>query len=134
MKRYKLIALALLLGLSALTASANIVIVRFEAAPQADNSILVVWETATELDTQGFNLYRAASAAGPWDQRVDQQAAKGDGFTGAIYQFRDTDVVPGVRYYYLLEELTSSGAGDRAGPINAGIGLVRAIYLPLITR
>lgn len=117
--------LAALLALSAITANASVVIKRFEATAQTDNSILVAWETAVEFDTQGFNLYRALAETGPWDPDhiVNQQAAQGSGFTGAVYEYSDTHVTPGVRYYYLLEELTSSGVGQHAGPISAGIGL-----------
>ncbi len=124
--KYWLIAAALLLNLGLLTVSANITLARFEATPQADGSILVVWETATEFDTAGFNLYRALEPLAlnaDWGAPIATQQAEGDGFTGATYQYRDTDVVPGVRYYYLLEELTAAGPGQRAGPVNAGIGL-----------
>lgn len=132
----RLIALVLLLGLCVLPASANITLSEFKAAWQSDGSILITWETATEIDTQAFNLYRATSAAGPWDQRVDQQEARGDGFTGARYEYRDTAVTPGVRYYYLLEELTSAGVGDRAGPLEAllpGTPTATATATPTIT-
>lgn len=118
--------LLLLLGFGGLVAEAAVTIGEFKAEPQPDGSILVIWETATELETAGFNLYRATEllpANGPWGQPIDTQPARGDNFTGATYQFRDMDVVPGIRYYYLLEELTPAGPGQRIGPISAGIGL-----------
>lgn len=124
--RYGIIALALLFGLNGLSVSASVTLARFEATPQPDGSILVVWETATEFNTTGFRLYRALEPLAinaDWGMPIHTEQAAGDGFTGATYQYRDTDVVPGVRYYYLLEELTAAGPGQRAGPINAGIGL-----------
>jgi len=96
---------------------------KFEATAQTDGSILVVWETATELDTVAFRLYRSESAAGPWTQIVSTQAAHGDAATGWQYNYQDTDVTPGVRYYYYLEELLQASVGDHAGPISAGIDL-----------
>jgi cell division septation protein DedD len=70
-----------------------------------------------------FNLYRATTATGPWDTVIDCQPARGDAVTGARYSYRDTLVVPGIRYYYLLEEITVDGPGERFGPVSAEIGL-----------
>ncbi len=123
---YGIIALALLFSLNDLSVSANITLGRFEATPQADGSILVVWETATEFNTSGFRLYRALeplALSADWGAPIHTEQAAGDGFTGATYQYRDTNVTPNVRYYYVLEELTAAGPGQRYGPVNAGIGL-----------
>ena len=116
------LGLAILMSL-ALDVRVVIGLLRFEAAPQADASILVVWETASELNTVAFSLYRATTEAGPWDTPIDRQPARGDAVTGASYLYRDTQVTPGIRYYYLLEELTQAGAGQRFGPVSARIGL-----------
>lgn len=114
--------LAILFGL-ALPAFAAVGLIRFEAVPQADASIVVAWETASELSTMAFRLYSATAEAGPWDTPIDLQPARGDAVTGATYSYRDTQVAPGIRYYYLLEELTQAGAGQRFGPVSAEIGL-----------
>ena len=98
-------------------------LIRFDATPQAGNSILVGWATGTELDTVAFRLFRSQSASGHGDQPVISQPAKGDGATGAEYSYTDTDIIPGVRYYYFLQEVTQAGAGQEYGPINAGVDL-----------
>ena len=56
-------------------------------------------------------MYRDLAASGPWteDKIVDEQAAQGDGATGATYTFAMTDVEAGKTYYYLLEEIDNDG-------------------------
>jgi len=109
MKRFAfgLVALATVLALSAWPAS--VTLIYFRAATQADGSILVTWETATELNSLAYQIYRAQSQNGPWDRMVDQQAAIG-GVTGASYQYLDSDVTPGTTYYYLLAEVETDSS------------------------
>ena len=85
-------------------------LIDMSATAQADGTILVEWETATELNTEAFNLYRAQASTGPWDTIVDTQAAQGDGTTGATYTFEDTDIEVGATrtYYYLLEDISTT--------------------------
>jgi hypothetical protein len=104
-------------------ARASVGLLRFGAIPQADISILVSWETAFELGTVAFNLYRATTVNGPWTVPISTQPGAGDMVAGASYTYRDTQVTPGFRYYYLLEEITVSGPGERFGPVNAGVAL-----------
>ena len=42
----------------------------FGAVQQGD-AVVVTWETTTELENQGFNLYRGASPAGP-DRQINE--------------------------------------------------------------
>jgi hypothetical protein len=88
---------------------AAVTLVDMNATAQANSTILVAWETATELNTAAFSLYRAEAANGPWDTVVNTQPAQGNGAAGATYGFVDTDVEVGTRYYYLLEEIESDG-------------------------
>jgi len=90
-------------------ARAAVGLIDMTATAQTDGTILVEWETATELNTAAFNLYRAETSTGPWDTIVDAQPAQGDGTTGATYIFTDYDVEAGKTYYYLLEEVDSNG-------------------------
>ena len=116
----------LLLALSSLPlhgADASVALAEFKATAQINFGILVYWETATEFETIAFTLTRAESALGPWEDPINQQAALGDGITGAVYTYLDTDVVAGTIYYYILTEIPVSGEGGVFGPISAVMGL-----------
>jgi len=86
------------------------------------NAIVVRWETASEIDNLGFNLYRSQRLEGPWNQINDRlipsQVPPGSP-AGAIYKFRDTEVEPGVVYYYLLEDVDTRGLTTSHGPVSA---------------
>jgi len=77
--------------------------------------IIITWSTASEVDTMGFNLYRAAgSAEGTFDLvNSEPIPATGDPMTGAEYQLEDTDVEPGHLYFYQIEEIEWNGTQHR---------------------
>jgi len=81
------------------------------------STILIEWTTASELDTAGFNVYRSQNEDGPWE-KVNPSLIPGsdDPLTGGSYQFEDHSVMPGVTYYYMLEDVETSGATSREGP------------------
>jgi len=118
------IVLIVLCGLLPGDVLAVVGLVRFEATAEPDRGrILIVWETASEMDTTGFALYRAESAApASWGDPIFAPGPKGDTFTGAIYEYGDTNVTAGRTYYYQLEELTSRGS-TVLGQRSAGIGV-----------
>ncbi|MCP4357242.1 MAG: hypothetical protein GY796_04395 [Chloroflexi bacterium] len=68
--------------------------------------IKVEWETATELNTAGFHLYRSASPNGEFNLITDELIpATGSSVSGGAYSFVDENVNTGETYYYLLEEV-----------------------------
>ncbi len=74
------------------------------------------WETASEVDTAGFNIYRAEVPLSEPEKepswvRVNPTIipAKGSEVAGAMYRFEDKDVVPGRRYRYQIEEVEWDG-------------------------
>jgi hypothetical protein len=72
--------------------------------------IVFTWETASEVDTAGFLLYRSDSPTGPFFPITETPIpAKGDPLVGASYEYEDRDVVWGQRYYYQLEEVERNG-------------------------
>lgn len=106
----------------------------FTATPAGDE-ILIEWETASEHNLHGFNLYRAESpdgyTAGTYVQLNSELIQpKGDPH-GAAYVFPDTGVVAGVRYYYWLEDVAVGGGSTIHGYVDAALA---KIYLPLILR
>lgn len=120
-----------LLAVLAPDATASVVLLYFRATPGSDK-ILVEWETATELGTSGFNLYRSQDSGSKGQQVGDTFPARGDGITGARYSYPDVDVVKGVHYYYSLEEIASGGSLRIIATANASIR--RHIYLPVVLR
>jgi hypothetical protein len=95
-------------------------LVSFTATP-ARSTIHVEWETATEIDNLGFNLYRAESAGGPWTQLneslIPTQVPGSP--VGAIYTFEDSNVQTGVTYFYRLEDVDVHGQSTFHGPVDA---------------
>jgi hypothetical protein len=67
-----------LVGLAASDISAAVTLVRFEASWQNDDSILICWETSSELDSVAFFLYRAEDIRGPWTDYIDFEPAAGN--------------------------------------------------------
>ena len=86
-------------------------------------AVTVEWETASELDTVGFNLLRGESSDGPFEQVNEVLIpSTGDTLTGGSYAYDDATVTAGKTYYYLLEEIESSGNSNRHGPITVQAG------------
>jgi hypothetical protein len=100
----------------------------FEAAPQ-DDGVLLTWETASELDNLGFNIYRAESQVGQL-VKINQHliASQNPGSTvGAAYSLLDESAAPGATYYYWLEDIDASGAATKHGPVAARRAAAKAL-------
>ncbi|MGD1993025.1 MAG: SdrD B-like domain-containing protein [Anaerolineae bacterium] len=108
-------------------------LVSFTATP-VDETILLQWQTSAELDSLGFNLYRADSLGDPriqLNQGLIPSQMPGSSM-GASYRFIDDVVEMGVVYTYWLEEVDIYGRTTRYGPVTAS--LMRSIFLPLVIR
>jgi hypothetical protein len=99
---------------------------KFIATP-TKNGILLNWETKTELDSQGFRMWRAipnltnyCGCSGNIDdytqiQVLDKEGkpilipAKGNETSGFDYSYLDKDAKPGIAYCYALEDVDSKG-------------------------
>jgi hypothetical protein len=91
----------------------------FTAEASAEG-VALAWETGTELDNAGFNLYRATAEDGPYTKINDALfAAQGDAVAGASYSFVDT---PGYgTFYYQLEDVDYYGVSTLHGPVEATV-------------
>ena len=77
------------------------------------NAILLTWETVSETDLLGFEVYRADNAEDT-PLRINNQiipAQSPGGISGNIYTYLDINVARGATYYYWLEIVTISGVG-----------------------
>lgn len=89
-----------------------------------DSDVLLEWETGSELDNLGFQLYRSSSEEGPYE-RITTRLIPGLGSSpaGARYRYRDAAVENGRSYYYELEDIETTGKTERHGPV---LGVPRA--------
>ncbi|MBN2002159.1 MAG: hypothetical protein JXA21_02280 [Anaerolineae bacterium] len=68
------------------------------------------WDTASEVGTAGFNVYRSPIAPTDFVQANPTLIpAQGDEVTGAAYSFEDDEVTAGRRYVYRIEEVEWDG-------------------------
>jgi hypothetical protein len=86
---------------------------------QADaTGVTLAWQTGTEIDNAGFNLYRATTTNGPWVKLNGALiGARGNAVSGASYSFMDA---PGYgTFFYRLEDVDYGGVSTLHGPANA---------------
>lgn len=84
--------------------------------------VKLFWKTEAELNNLGFNILR--SEDGKNYVKINPELIKGLGtpILGREYTYEDTDVVDGKRYYYLLEDVETSGQATKHGPVTAHPG------------
>lgn len=90
----------------------------FTADSQA-GGVHVSWQTSSEINNQGFHLYRAGDPAGPQTLLIYVPSQAPGSGQGASYQWLDTAVTAGETYYYWLEAVSVSGATTLFGPVSA---------------
>ncbi len=105
------------------------------SAQAAGDGVMLTWETVSELDVLGFNLYDAASTGGPWTrlnpQLIPSQSPGSS--AGATYRWYEADVTLGSARWYRLESVSSDGQAIVIGAtsLTSGVPTARA-WLPTI--
>ena len=104
-------------------------------AISAPGGILITWETTSEVDNAGFNLYRAASSGGPWKKLNETliPAVSPGSSEGHSYRWLDTIADPTVIHYYLLEDLALDGTRTRHAPVEIVPALPNAVHISILT-
>ena len=105
-----------------------VILANFEAQGQT-NSILLTWETVSEIDNVGFNLYRSDFSAGPRELQTFVPSAAPGSSQGAAYEWTDLDVQPGVTYFYWLEAIDLNGQATLLGSVSAIVQPPTAVRL-----
>ena len=81
-------------------------------------TVVVKWETASEVDTEGFYVWRSETETGDFEKvNLEIVPAEGDVMQGARYSYTDTD--SGLAYWYKLEEVDIYGGSFYHGPVES---------------
>jgi hypothetical protein len=82
------------------------------------------WNTASEYNNAGFNLYVSTNKNGPY-AKLNPSLIPGLGTStiGGEYSYPDGNVTGGNTYYYKLEDVEFSGRTRMHGPVTAHPGL-----------
>jgi len=94
-------------------------LIAFSAETQGD-AVEVRWTTASEINHAGYNLQRATSENGDYQQINSELilAQNESGLEQTDYIFRDFPPAPGT-YFYRLEQIDMNGEHTRFGPVSA---------------
>jgi hypothetical protein len=91
------------------------------SASSEDGTVIVTWETASELDNLGFNILRSTSVAGVKvrlnNLMLPTNLPPGS-MVGSVYEFTDLDNLErGKVYYYWLEDVDIYGIAHINDPV-----------------
>lgn len=97
-----------------------------------NQSILVEWETGSELDHLGFNIYRSTNPIEGFTQ-INNELIRNYLTSGEFrgrYRFVDPDLTNDTIYYYVIEDVAINGDRETHGPVfampKASLGAVPA--------
>lgn len=90
----------------------------FTALTTSENYAQINWETASESNLLGYNIYRNENEDSQSAQRVNPKIITANNTaTGASYSYLDQEVENQTTYYYWLESLELSNENTLYGPV-----------------
>ena len=82
--------------------------------------VVLDWETASELDNSGFNIFRSSQEnSGYYIINEELIEGAGNSSTKRSYQYIDDQVAPGNQYWYKLQDVSFGGETEMHGPVAA---------------
>ena len=107
----------------------NVTLTSFDASLR-NGLVQIEWQTATEIDNLGFNIYRSTLENDKY-AKINQELipAEGSAISGVSYSYKDSLITAGSTYYYKLEDIDLNGNSKFHGPISVKVtGLVPTDY------
>ncbi len=104
-----------------MAASASPVTLSSLSATPYNAAVSVDWQTASELDHKGFNVYRTTDPATGAIQINGSliRNINSSGSAAGTYRFVDSTVTNGTSYFYYLEDVAYDGTRKMHGPVSA---------------
>ncbi|MEZ4719010.1 MAG: SdrD B-like domain-containing protein [Caldilineaceae bacterium] len=127
-------------GTAPVTRPTAVDLVSFTLTPQ-DAAIYLQWKTSAERNSWGFLIHRSTDRRWEHGQDITRLVIEsvGDESSGSDYAFLDETALPGVTYYYWLQELEWTGATSIYGPITGripgedpGSGVPTNVFIPIV--
>jgi hypothetical protein len=108
----------------------------FSAENYLAQDVNLNWQTASEIDVLGFNIYRRSSIEQAFAQINDELIpAQAPGLLmGSAYSWLDSNLESGVTYFYLLEAMDIYGLTQVHGPVSVQVSSAfnYQLFLPII--
>lgn len=96
--------------------STAVTLFNFTAETNGDDIVTLSWQTATETDNAGFNIYRSRLKDGNYKKLNSSLIpSEGNEVEGASYRYEDTPPSSGT-YYYKLEDVDYNETSTMHGP------------------
>jgi hypothetical protein len=89
------------------------------AAPSAPYKNTIRWTTASEVDSFGFDVFRAEQEAGPFE-RLNAKPIPGAGTSDESHSYAwvDDTIDPTREYYYYVESISIDGVREKFTPVS----------------
>ena len=100
-------------------------------AKATPDSVVLTWETASEVNNAGFVLYRTLAGETNYEMISGLIEAEGNTSTGASYNFEDCSVNSGKTYVYWLVDIDTSGEWTAHGPVSATVPMLMFVDRPI---
>lgn len=103
-------------------------------ATAGEGLVRVAWETASETDNAGFNLWRSQGGGEYVKLNATLIPAEGGPTWGASYAYDDTEIIEGMSYRYKLEDVDLHGRSTFHTPVEVTAGVFYRLHLPLVLK
>jgi hypothetical protein len=89
------------------------------AAPTAPYKNTIRWTTASEVDSFGFDVFRAETEEGPFE-RLNAKPIPGAGTSDESHSYAwvDDTIDPTKEYFYYVESISIDGVREKFTPVN----------------
>ncbi len=105
--------------------SSSVIMTLFQAVP-GNAQAAVQWVTSSEVNTTGFYVLRSLSESGGFERVSPLILKKGSAILGASYEYVDTGLSNGTKYYYRLEIIGTTQESNFSSVINVTPGVSTA--------
>ncbi len=103
-------------------------LLHFGASPR-ENAITLEWQTASEVNSAGFELQRSTDEGRIFEKIAWIDSQQGNSIDLRTYQYTDSEVKKGVPYYYRLKQIDLDGQFEFSPVVHAQLSEKAALHI-----